>query len=320
MAVRLTSVSAVPEELAAGCGESGSPAGDVGSSVSRSSAASARPGSTPTGTAGPATLPASSPSASASPSTAGVPVGFAAVDVTWVSASQGWVPGSPPCPSGTCGLVLRSMDRGRSWVVGPASAVAVVGRASGGPDCEEVTCVAMIRFAIPQVGYLFGPCCAAAPVWVTRDGGHTWTAGVPAQGADLLWRVNTIADGREPTGQYRLLTTILDHDEAPAGELGGAYTQRWEIETAFDELKTHQRGPRQVLRSKSPDLVLEEIWGHLFCHYAIRVLMSEAAEHSGHDPDRLSFVAALQISRRWIAQQGTFPLTPPTAPPRDGDG
>jgi hypothetical protein len=117
----------------------------------------------------------------------------------------------------------------------------------------------------------------------------------------------TIEDGRDPTGPYRLLTTILDHREAPAAELAAAYAQRWEIETAFDELKTHQRGPRAVLRSKSPDLVTQEIWGHLCCHYAIRSLMFDAAEHAGHDPDRVSFVAALRISRRSIAQQGAFP-------------
>lgn len=117
----------------------------------------------------------------------------------------------------------------------------------------------------------------------------------------------TVEDGREPTGPYRLLTTILDPGEAPAAELAGAYAQRWEIETAFDELKTHQRGPRAVLRSKSPDLVTQEIWGHLCCHYAIRSLMFDAAEHAGHDPDRVSFVAALRISRRSIAQQGAFP-------------
>jgi len=117
----------------------------------------------------------------------------------------------------------------------------------------------------------------------------------------------TVEDGREPTGPYRLVTTILDHAEAPAAELAAAYAQRWEIETAFDELKTHQRGPRAVLRSKSPDLVTQEIWGHLCCHYAIRSLMFDAAEHAGHDPDRVSFVAALRISRRSIAQQGAFP-------------
>ncbi|MGH3308119.1 MAG: IS4 family transposase, partial [Nocardioides sp.] len=104
----------------------------------------------------------------------------------------------------------------------------------------------------------------------------------------------TIDDGRDHDhpGGYRLFTTILDPAEATAAELAAAYTQRWEIELAFDELKTHQRGPRTVLRSKSPDLVLQEIWGHLCCHYAIRSLMADAAVHTGHDPDRTSFVAA----------------------------
>ena len=116
-----------------------------------------------------------------------------------------------------------------------------------------------------------------------------------------------IDDGRENTTGYRLFTTILDPATATAAELAAAYTQRWEIELAFDELKTHQRGPRSVLRSKSPDLVLQEIWGHLCCHYAIRSLMSQAAGHAGHDPDRVSFVAALRITRATIAAPGAFP-------------
>ena len=117
----------------------------------------------------------------------------------------------------------------------------------------------------------------------------------------------TIDDGRQPTGPYRLITTILDPADAPAIELATAYAQRWEIETAFDELKTHQRGPRAVLRSKSPDLVIQEIWGHLCTHYAIRSLMFDAAVEAGRDPDRVSFVAALRISRRSVAQGGAFP-------------
>lgn len=121
----------------------------------------------------------------------------------------------------------------------------------------------------------------------------------------------TIDDGRQNAQQYRLLTTILDSDEVSAVELAAAYTERWEIEIAFDELKTHQRGPRTVLRSKSPDLVLQEIWGHLCCHYAIRSLMVEAASHTGRDPDRVSFVAALRITRQSVAHQGDFPPSRP---------
>ena len=121
----------------------------------------------------------------------------------------------------------------------------------------------------------------------------------------------TIDDGRDNDTTYQLITTIIDPADATATDLALAYSQRWEIESAFDELKTHQRGPRTVLRSKSPNLVLQEIWGHLCCHYAIRTLMFEAATHTGTDPDRVSFVAALRISRRSIAQQGDFPPSQP---------
>jgi len=117
----------------------------------------------------------------------------------------------------------------------------------------------------------------------------------------------TIEDGRTNAETYRLFTTLLDSDEVSATELAAAYHERWEIELTFDELKTHQRGPRLVLRSKSPDLVEQEVWGHLCCHYAIRTLMAEAAQHSGHDPDRVSFVAALRIARQSIAPRGAFP-------------
>src|SRR6185503_21245412 len=91
------------------------------------------------------------------------------------------------------------------------------------------------------------------------------------RGDGLVVRVieYTIDDGRPNDSIYQLATTILDPDEASATDLALAYSQRWEIETAFDELKTHQRGARTVLRSKSPELVLQEIWGHLCCHFAI---------------------------------------------------
>ena len=120
----------------------------------------------------------------------------------------------------------------------------------------------------------------------------------------------TIDDVRDNPEEYRLLTTILDPAEASAAELAAAYAHRWEIENTFDELKTHQRGPRTVLRSKSPNLVQQEIWGHLCCHYAIRTLMADTAAHAGHDPDRISFTAALRIARRSVARA----LFPPHDP------
>ncbi len=118
----------------------------------------------------------------------------------------------------------------------------------------------------------------------------------------------TIDDGRgAEMGPFRLFTTLLDPTEVTAVELADSYRQRWEIETAFGELKTYQRGSKVVLRSKSPALVNQELWGHLCCHFAIRTLMFEAADAAKLDPDRVSFTAARNITRRSLSQARGFP-------------
>jgi hypothetical protein len=117
----------------------------------------------------------------------------------------------------------------------------------------------------------------------------------------------TFVDGRAPAGQlYRLITTLIDPDRAPALELAELYAQRWEFETALDELKTHQRGAKVVLRSKSPDGVEQEVWGFLLVHWAIRDLMHTAALDGDVDPDRVSFVRTLQLARRTVTEQAAF--------------
>jgi hypothetical protein len=113
--------------------------------------------------------------------------------------------------------------------------------------------------------------------------------------------------GRPQAGdRYRLLTTILDPAAAPAAELAALYPQRWEFETALAELKTHQRGPRAVLRSKMPDGVRQEIYGYLCVHYAIRWLMHTVALQADTDPDRLSFTRTLRAARRTTASHPGF--------------
>lgn len=106
---------------------------------------------------------------------------------------------------------------------------------------------------------------------------------------------------------YRLVTTILDPAAAPAEDLARLYHQRWEIETAFDELKTHLRGRQVILRSKTPDLVLQEFYGLLLAHYAVRGLMHEAALHADIDPDQLSFVHSIRVIRRTVMEPSSFP-------------
>jgi Insertion element 4 transposase N-terminal/Transposase DDE domain len=112
---------------------------------------------------------------------------------------------------------------------------------------------------------------------------------------------------------YRLVTTILDPAAAQAAELAALYHERWEIEGALAELKTHLRGARMVLRSKTPELVRQEFWGLLLAHFAIRGLMHEAALRADEDPDRLSFLHAVRVVRRKLP---LFAALPPSGQAR----
>jgi hypothetical protein len=117
------------------------------------------------------------------------------------------------------------------------------------------------------------------------------------------YRLEGVAD-TEPL--YRLVT-ILDPSDAPAGELAALYQERWEMKGALDELKTHLRGARIILRSKTPDLVRQEFYGLLMALFAIRGLIHEAAAKVGEDPDRLSFLHAVRVVRRKLPPYAAIP-------------
>ena len=107
-------------------------------------------------------------------------------------------------------------------------------------------------------------------------------------------------------GLFCLITTLLDHEFAPAVELAEAYAQRWEIELSFDEIEIHQTGGERVLRSRTPELVKQEIWSLLLVHYAIRHVMKDAADTVGTDPDELSFMRSYRAIRRQVPNQAGF--------------
>ena len=144
---------------------------------------------------------------------------------------------------------------------------------------------------------------------ISKDN-HGRTRRLGRQVRVIDYRLDDPALGQEDQ-RYRLLTTILDPEHAPASELAALYPERWEIEGMLDELKTHQRGPRAVLRSKHPDGVYQETYGYLCTHYAIRRLMHDAALTADLDPDRLSFTRSLRAARRSTRTGAGF--SPPQA-------
>ena len=122
----------------------------------------------------------------------------------------------------------------------------------------------------------------------------------------------TLKESATPVeGSYRLVTNIVDERQADALELAALYHERWEIEGVFDEFKTHLRANSTVLRSKTPELVQQELWGLLLAHFAIRQIMTQAAWQHGLDPDRLSFVHAVRVIKRKMPQAAAIP---PCAP------
>ncbi|MFF5185676.1 IS4 family transposase [Streptomyces sp. NPDC000345] len=166
---------------------------------------------------------------------------------------------------------------------------------------------------VTLVGRLPRSCGPGQLVLADREflGVPLWRA-FTATGADLLWRVpaNRVlpvhkllrdgswlshihAGGSATAGDYRLVTSLLDARRHPARQLAALYRERWEIESVFAEIKTHQRGARVVLSSKTPDGVLQQIWAHLLVHHALRELMLRTAATRQLDPDRISFTESL---------------------------
>lgn len=122
--------------------------------------------------------------------------------------------------------------------------------------------------------------------------------------------IEYMVKGRGDTETIRLITTLLDPEDTPADTLAALYQQRWEQELIFDEIKTHQMSPTRLLRSRTPDLVKQEIWALLITHYATQVFITEAADELGADPDRYSFTDTINIIRRQVLNQAAIsPLT-----------
>ena len=117
--------------------------------------------------------------------------------------------------------------------------------------------------------------------------------------------------GRLSTGRR---PSCLDPLAAPALELAALYSQRWEIEAVFDELKTHLRQNRRVLRSKTAELVRQEFYGWVLAHYAVRWLLHQGATRHRLAHAELSFTGHVHLLRRAQPHSGAFPPSAPETP------
>jgi hypothetical protein len=120
------------------------------------------------------------------------------------------------------------------------------------------------------------------------------------------------ADGATRIEPFRLVTTLLDHRQAPAAEFAALYHQRWESENGYGELKTRLRGAAFILRSRSPELVRQELFAFLTVYQALCALKAEAAQQAGVDPDRISFTVTVRIARDHASARAV--ITPVTLP------
>ncbi len=144
------------------------------------------------------------------------------------------------------------------------------------------------------------------PTWHSRA---TDRAAIPVRVVEY-----TLPQVRDAEPVYRLVTTLLDPAAAPAAELAALYHERWEVEGAFDEIKTHLKGAQVVLRSKTPELVRQEVYGLLLAHYAVRGLLHEAAvttPNGPRDPDTLSFTHGVRVLRRTVPRLAAVPPSGP---------
>jgi len=102
---------------------------------------------------------------------------------------------------------------------------------------------------------------------------------------------------------YRLITTLLDPEQAPAEELAALYPLRYFTSEGFNkEIKTILRAPRIVLRSKSPAMVIQELYGLFLAQHAVRLFMEASAEKADVEPTELSFKHAVNVIRRHLTQ------------------
>jgi len=135
-----------------------------------------------------------------------------------------------------------------------------------------------------------------------RAAGYQGVTRLPDTIARLVEFTVAVTDGRgkTTTSRFRVLTTLLDHKAYPAAQIAAVYAERWQVELVYYRIKVTLRGPGVRLRGQTPALARQEIWGLLIVYNALCDLATRTAVSLGIDPDEISFVAVLRLTRTYL--------------------
>ena len=166
--------------------------------------------------------------------------------------------------------------------------------------------------------------------WLTRTKSNTRWAIVQRLGKDdylvelevhetglpKTWPIRAIHYKRRGYPSSTLLTSLVDAERYPAKEIVALYHERWELELAYDEVKTHLLDRQEAIRSRSPEGVRQELWGIALAYNLVRVEMERVADEADVPPTRISFTASLLLIRDELSRMGGRAFAPGTIPSR----
>jgi hypothetical protein len=201
---------------------------------------------------------------------------------------------------GTLNLADRnffSMDR---WRVAAATGAHLAWRVKNGASCLPATVIETLPDGSQRVRL------RESPGMLTR---RRKTSGDPKAPrleditARLVEFTVTVTDqaGKTTTSRFRVLTTLLDHQEYPAAAIAACYAERWQVELTYKIIKSTLRGGDRRLRGQTPDLAEQEIWGLLAVYNALVDQAVATAVDLGIDPDEISFTVVLRAARDHLA-------------------
>jgi hypothetical protein len=197
---------------------------------------------------------------------------------------------------GTLNLADRNFFSMNRWRIAAGTGAHLLWRVKNGRQVLPATVTETLSDGSYLVRLRESDAMLAARRKATRDTETPRLQDITARMVEFMVTVTDQA-GHVSFSRFRILSTLLDPDLYPAGDLAACYAERWHAETAYKTIKSTLRGPRRRMRGQSPDLAEQEIWGLLTIYNAVIDHAVTAAVDLGLDPDQISFTTVLRAVR-----------------------